>query len=255
MMLLSTFVLFFFSILLTILISFVKINPGIPFISFYDSGQFIRLIKTSWIILVIPILTFFLFYIYPSTERKSIGKKIDQELPFVVIQMGSISGSGVEPLEIFKIIGSNKDYKYASKEIIKLLNEINIYGNDLVSALINISMSTPSSKLSELFSGLATTISSGGDMENFFEKRAESLLLDYGLEREKFTKVAETFMDIYISVVIATPMILLLLLVMISVSGVSIGLGINQMSVLIMLIVGFVNIIFLVFLPLKQPSY
>ena len=92
-------------------------------------------------------------------------------------------------------------------------------------------------------------------MRTFFEKRAETLLLNYRIERENFTKVAETFMDLYISIVIATPMILLLLLVMISVSGIGVGLGVNQMTLLIIFIVAIVNIIFLWILSIRQPSY
>jgi len=255
MMFFSTLISFFVGIFLTIVFIYVSVSTTSPFISLYEGEMLIRIAKVSWITFAVPAFVFLLFYIYPGVERKSLGKMIDQELPFVVIQMGSISGSGIEPVEIFKIIGLSGDYKYASKEIIKLLNQINIYGYDLVTALTNISRSTPSPRLSELLMGLATTINSGGDLDAFFTKRSESLLLEYTLEREKFTKIAETFMDIYISVVIATPMILLLLLVLISVSGVGLGIGITEMSLLIILLVGVVNILFLVFLHLKQPRY
>ena len=79
--------------------------------------------------------------------------------------------------------------------------------------------------------------------------------MSYRLERERFAKVAETFMDIYISVVIATPMILLLLLVMISVSGFQVGFTIGQMTFAIIAIVALVNIAFLWILSMRQPAY
>lgn len=255
MMFFTTFISFFIGIFLMILLIFITISYTPPFIGLYEGSYLLRLLKVSWVVIAVPALAFLLFYFYPGVEKRSLGKKIDQELPFVVIQMGSISGSGIEPVEIFKIIGLSGEYKYAGKEIIKLLNQLNIYGYDLVTALTNISQTTPSPKLAELLTGLATTINSGGDLDSFFEKRAESLLLEYTLEREKFTKVAETFMDIYISVVIATPMILLLLLILISVSGAGFGLGIEEMSILIIFLVGIVNVLFLVFLHIKQPSY
>ena len=62
-------------------------------------------------------------------------------------------------------------------------------------------------------------------------------------------------MDIYISVVIAAPMILLLLLVMISVSGIDIGLSLTQITILIVGLIAITNLIFLGFLQLKQPKY
>jgi flagellar protein FlaJ len=217
------------------------------------------LLSRAWVLLAAlllpPILAFILFYFYPSSEAKSIARRIDSELPFIVIHMGSIAGSGIEPTQIFKIVGLSREYPNTRGEIRKLLNQINVYGYDLVTALRNVAQLTPSLRLGELLNGLGTTISSGGDLKTFFEKRAETLLLGYRLERERFTKVAETFMDIYISLVIATPMILLLLLVMISVAQINIGLNINALTFLIIGIVAVVNIIFLWLLSIKQPSY
>ncbi|MCH7536070.1 MAG: type II secretion system F family protein [Bacteroidetes bacterium] len=135
------------------------------------------------------------------------------------------------------------------------MNQTNIYGYDLTTSLRNVARMTPSTKFSELLTGMSITINSGGDIKSFLEKRSESLLLEYRLEREKFTKVAETFMDIYISIVIATPMILLLLLVMIAVSGIQIGLSINDLTIAIIGLVAMVNVLFLTFLHLKQPGY
>lgn len=242
--------------ILSTIFLFVSVSLEAPFISIITEGYFMRLTKTFWFTPLLPLAVFTFFYLYPSVERKSIARQIDSELPFVVIHMGSIAGSGVEPTQIFKIVGLSKDYKHTKSEIRKLLNQVNVYGYDLITALKNVSRLTPSARLAEVFNGLATTISSGGDLKTFFEKRAESLLLQYRIEREKFAKVAETFMDLYISVVIAAPMILLLLLIMISVSGINVGgLRPQQMSALILLVVAAVNIVFLWVITLRQPSY
>jgi len=211
--------------------------------------------KVILIPLFSPVVTFFLVYYYPSTERGTIARRIEQELPFAVIHMSAISGSGIEPVEIFKIITISKDYPFLRREIRKVLNQINLYGYDLVTALNNVMKNSPSPRLSELFAGLSTTISSGGSLTEFFQKRAETLLIDYRLEREKYTKVAETFMDIYISVVIAAPMILMLLLIMISISGFQVPFSPGQMTTMIILAIAVINALFIGVLQLKQPTY
>ena len=193
-------------------------------------------------------------YFYPSMERKSNEDRINQELPFATIHMSAISGSMIEPSKIFSIIISTGEYPYLKREFTKLLNEINVYGLDLVSALRNSALNSPSKKLSELFNGLATTINSGGNLTEFFDKRAQTLLFDYRLEREKYTRTAETFMDIYISLVIAAPMILMLLLMMIKISGLGISLSTSMITLIMVLGVSIINILFLTFLHLKQPS-
>jgi len=202
-----------------------------------------------------PLVVLISFYFYPFLEKGSISKKINQELPFVAIHMSAIAGSGIEPSQIFKIIAMSDEYKYSRQEFKKVVNQVNVYGYDLVNALKNASRSTSSSRISELFNGLATTISSGGSLTEFLDKRADTLLFEYRLERERFTKTAETFMDIYISVVIAAPMIMMLMLVLISISGISIGIPIDMLGIVIILIVALINFMFLVVLHLKQPSY
>jgi len=255
MMLFTTLLSVFAGIMVFVLLIFFNIQIGWPILQFYDGSYLIRMAKLLWVPFAVPIVTFFAIYFYPTTERKSISKRIDGELPFAVIHMSAISGSGISPTEIFKIIGLSKEYPFLRREIRKILNQTNIYGYDLVTALGNVSRSTPSQKLSELFNGISTNINSGGDLSDFFEKRAETLLEGYRLEREKFTKVAETFMDIYISVVIATPMILMLLLVMISLTGIQTGFSPSMLSILIVFVVALVNVLFLGFLQIKQPAY
>jgi archaeal flagellar protein FlaJ len=255
MIFLTTFISIFVGIFLLIFLLFFNVSAIFPFVSLFDGSYLTRFFQLIWIPFVVPVATFLALYFYPGSEQKSIGKKIDQELPFAVIHMSAISGSGIAPSEIFKIIGMNKEYKYLRKEIRKVLNQINLYGYDLVTALNNASRSSPSEKLSDLFSGLSTSITSGADLSEFLEKRAGSLLLSYRLEREQYTKLVETFLDIYISIVIAAPMIFLLLVIMMMVSGIEVGFSSAQISLLAVFGIAILNVVFLVILQMKQPSY
>ncbi len=233
---------------------FFNIIPEFPIVTRAAEDFLTRLSKVFWIIFVVPLGTFLFMYLYPSLEKKSLENKINQELPFATIHMAAISGSMIEPVKVFSIISTTKEYPKLEREFNKLLNEINIYGYDIVTALKNLAINCPSSKLAELFNGLATTITSGGDLFDFFEKRSQSLLFEYRLDKEKRTKAAETFMDIYISVVIAAPMILMLLLMMMKVSGLGVALSTSTITLLVVGGVSIINVFFLIFLQLKQPA-
>lgn len=248
----NTLVALFISIFIFVFFLFFNFGAQYPFITIVKGSILNRIGSVFWLMIVIPLGTFVVTYLYPSMEKKTIELKINQELPFATIHMASISESLVEPSNIFKIIVSTGEYPVLEKEFIKLLNEINVFGYDLVTALRNSAFNSPSKKLSELLDGLATTITSGGNLSDFFEKRAQTLLFEHKLDREKQTKSAETFMDIYISVVIAAPMILMLLLIMMRVSGLGISLSTTMISIIMVLGVSVVNIAFLVFLQLKQ---
>ncbi|MBU4308301.1 MAG: type II secretion system F family protein [Nanoarchaeota archaeon] len=250
----STLISIFIAIFLFVFFLFFNFGPALPFITKATESVGLRFFKVFWILFLIPIGTYLFMYFYPSMEKKSIGTKIDRELPFATINMAAISGSMIDPTKIFSIIISTKEYPALEKEFTKLMNEINIYGYDLVTALKKVSMNGPSKKLSELLNGLSTTISSGGDLPQFFDKRAETLLFEHRIEKEKETKSAETFMDIYISVVIAAPMIIMLLLMMMKMSGLGISLSTSMITLIAVLAVTGINIAFMTFLHLKQAG-
>jgi len=249
---LISFILAFFAGLFFI---FFNTVPVWPFLELRTEGYLATASKLFWLPIVIPILTFLAVYYYPTTEKKSLGTRIDQELPFAVIHMSAITGAGIEPTEIFRIIGLSREYPFLRKEIRKVLNQINLYGYDLTTALNNAAKTAPSEKLAELFAGLSVTITSGANLSEYFEKRAESLLLSYRLEREKYTRLVETFLDVYISIVIAAPMVFLLMVVMMAISGLNVGFGPTQLSILAVGIIALLNVVFLVFLQIKQPAY
>ena len=231
---------------------FFNFEATLPIITRSTEIVNIRFFKVFWILFVVPLGTFFMMYIYPSLEKKSAEFSIDNELPFATIHMSAISGSMINPIKIFEIIISTKEYPTIEKEFKKMINEINLYGYDLVSALKNTAKNSPSQKLAELLNGLVTTINSGGDLPKFFEKRAETLLFNYRIEQQKASKAAETFMDIYISLVIAAPMILMLLMMIMKISGLGIAMSIMTIALMIILGVVIINIIFLTFLQIKR---
>lgn len=209
----------------------------------------------SWLVLFLPAAVLGLFYVYPKLEKGSVEGEIDQEIPFVTIHMSAIAGSGIEPTQIFKIIALGEEYPATRLEFKKIINQVNVYGYDLVTALRNTARETSSRKLAELLNGMASSITGGSRITEYLDKRAETLLFEYKLDKEKHTKETETYMDIYISIMIAAPMIMTLLLVLISISGISIGLSLNALTILIMAVVSLINILFLVFLRISQKNF
>lgn len=204
---------------------------------------------------ILPIITFFLFIFYPVQESKGIEAKINQEIPFVTLHMSAIASSKIEPSQIFKIIAFGKEYPHTKREMIKIINQTNIYGYDLVTALKNIAKSTPSKKLGELLNGLATTISGGGDLTEFLKKRSETLFFEYKIDREKYTREAETFMDIYISLVVAAPMVMSLLLVLMNIGIMNIGISKELLTFFMVGGIAIINILFIMLLNIRQPPY
>jgi len=233
---------------------FFNLGSTMPWITRATETLNVRFLKVFWILILAPLLTFLIMYMFPYLEKKANESRIEDELPFATIHMSAISGSMIDPVKIFEIIALTGEYPALQKEFVKLLNEINLYGSDFVNALKNRARNTSSKKLAELYNGLSTTINSGGDLTMFFSKRSETLLFEYQIEMQKAGKAAETFMDVYISVVIAAPMILMILLMMMKMSGMGLSLSVGMITLIMVLAVTAINAVFLMFLHMKRKK-
>jgi flagellar protein FlaJ len=168
--------------------------------------------------------------------------------------MSAIAGSDVEPTKIFQIIADSKEYKFVGREMQKVINQMELYGADLVVALKNIARTTLNSRLAELLNGMATNVSTGASLKNYLEKKSETMLIDYRLERERYNSLAANFMDIYISVLITAPLILIIIIVIMNVANLNfMQLSTSFLVGISLAILILANIAFLIFLKIKQP--
>ena len=219
------------------------------------SASLIEAVRNIGIAIALTAVSFFLVISWPANIASSYKKKIDAELPFAVSHMAAIASSKVEPSRIFSILALSKEYKAVGAEIKKIVNQINVYGYDLTTALKNVSKATPSKKLAELFSGMSTTITTGGNLVTYLNEKAKSILMDYKLSRERYSTVIGLYSDIYTALLIAAPLIFMLLLAVISIMGSNfMGMPASTLSNVGIIAIAILNIIFLVFLHLTQPE-
>ena len=215
--------------------------------------------RSAWVFFLIslvpPMISLVIFYLAPTLEKSNVEKGVGNELPFASIYMAAIASSNVEPTRIFRIISNSEEYKYIGFEMRKIMNQVEVYGYDLVTALRSVAFSTSNKRLGELLNGMASNIVSGGSLKVFLEKKSETLLNDYRLEREKYNSVAATFMDVYISILITAPLILVMLIVVMGITGLGLGgISVGNMVIIAIGIVILVNIFFLIFLQIRQPK-
>jgi flagellar protein FlaJ len=259
-MILSTILTLIFAIIIALLLSFLSLNYPVgaifPQIAVSTKDIGINLLKNLGFALLAPIIVFFLFYLSPGSQASSIQRKIDNEMPFAIIHMSAIAGSGVEPVKVFNIIASSAEYPAVSSEMKKVMNLINLYGYDLVNALKEAAKLTSSEKFASLLTGIANITISGGDLKEYLEKKAADTLLDYKLKKKSEAQAAETSMDLYVSVLIAAPLILMVMLVIMgAVPGLGFkGISIVSLSYIIVLAIALLNVAFLFFLKMKRQG-
>lgn len=213
-------------------------------------------LKSFMLALLFGIGTFFLVYYYPSSVAKSRIKHIKNEIPFMIIHMAAIAGSGANPSSIFKLLLSSKDYPELSGDIKKIVNYINLFGYDLSTALRAVSKTTPSKDFSDLLNGIVTTVSTGGNLKDFLKSKADESLTTYKLERKKYLETLSAYSDIYTGVMIAAPLLFIVVLAIINSIGGTIG-GFTVATIANVGTFGVIpllNVIFILFVSAMQPE-
>ncbi|MCX6711949.1 MAG: type II secretion system F family protein [Candidatus Woesearchaeota archaeon] len=243
----------FMSTLLSTIISFIFL-----FILFFLRGSsltniFIRSIGLS---ILIGVLTFFVFYMYPSTVVSSRRTAIKNDLPFMIIHMSAVAGSGAQPIVMFNLILSSGEYKGIESEVKKIVNYVNLFGYDLSTALKTVAITTPLKEFGELLNGIVATIESGGNLKSYLKEKADDAMLTYKLEREKYVEMLSTYSDMYTAILIAAPLLFMVTLAIINSLGGKIGgLSVQTLSTMgTYFVIPFLNAAFILFLNIVQPK-
>ena len=177
------------------------------------------------------IATFLGFYFYPASLIGGRKGKIKLELPFALVHMSAVAGSGATPISIFELIAESHEYPELRKEVRKIMNYVNLFGYNLTNALRGVADTTPSPELKELINGMVSTIESGGDLKDYIKEKAVESLNTYKLDRRKQVEALSTYSEVYTAILIASPLLLLVTLAIInSIGGSFGGLGVTTIA-------------------------
>ena len=196
------------------------------------------------------------FYYWPRVVIDGRRKDIKNELPFAIMHMASIAGSGAPLTTTFDTLLKSSEYKALSGEIKRIMNYVNLFGYNLSTALRSVAETTPSKDFKELLNGLRNTIETGGDLRLYLQNKADDTFINYKNDRKKYVETLATYSDIYTAVLIAAPLLFIIVLVLISLVGNKLGgLDIGFIEKLgIYFIVPAFNIAFIIFLNIVQPE-
>ncbi len=196
------------------------------------------------------------FYAYPYSKLKQRRRNVNTNLPFAINHMAAVSSSGVAPVRMFKLIAESKEYGEVSAEIEKIVNYVDIFGYDILTALKAVAATTPAYQFKDFLEGMVSTTQTGGDIKSYFSQKAEEAMMNYKMDRQKYTETIATYSDIYTGILIAAPLFFVAALSMVSLLGGKVG-GFSVNTVIVIgtyLIIPFMNVCFLVFIEMTQPE-
>ncbi|MEA3189909.1 MAG: archaeal flagellar protein FlaJ [Thermoplasmata archaeon] len=150
---------------------------------------------------------------YPRSRAKQRARDIDMKLPYAANYITAMASAGVIPSEIFKSLASQQVYGEAAREAAWIYKDLEVHGKDVVTAMRRAIDRSPSEKFRDLLQGAITTITSGGDLTNYFRTKARRLQVENRAHQQEFIETMGLMSEAYVTAAVAGPLFLLVMLV------------------------------------------
>jgi flagellar protein FlaJ len=238
------------------LLSFMITLPSLAFFISFASASFLFGYLTSVTLAIgLPIIVFIIYINYPKSIIKEREKKIDTYLPFSTLYLSSIISSGLPLHKAIKTFTEFSEHKDFVSEMKKIVNDVELYGLDILTALERAASRTPSRKLREFLYGILATIRSGGNVYTFVKERTADFFIDYRRKLADFSHSMTIYTEIYlVSVVLGTIFFIILTSVVSAIGGATQNiLGLQLFMIFIFLPT--VSILFLYLVKKAQPFW
>ena len=166
---------------------------------------------TIFSLLVFGGLTYVGFIMYPSLEAGNRRRNIDASLPYAINYVTSMSTAGITPAEVFRLLGDSPIYGESAVEARYIAREIDIFGRDLIDAMRLVSASTPSKRMKEFLQGSMASISSGGNLTDYFRTKADQYALENRQTQKLFLETLGLIAESYVTAMVAGTLFLIIL--------------------------------------------
>jgi len=173
--------------------------------------------------LFFSIVTFFLFYIYPSLRVSERKRKIDFVLPFATIYLATASGGNAPHYVMFKVLGEFEEFGELSKESLKIGRDCESFGLSIQEAIKNVAARSPSEEFKELLWGISTTLSAGGNLTQYLHEKSVNFMQDYRRTLEKYNASVTTMLQVYLTLVIVGSIFFIVMTAIMGVFGLAEG--------------------------------
>ncbi len=198
------------------------------------------------------LLVFGSMYLYPSQRSKSREKSIDSNLPFALNHLGAIATSGISPTAMFELLNTFDEYGGISDEAGEISRRVNVFGEDLTTALRDVAERSPSDDWSEVLYGIISTVETGGSLKSYLGEKADEAIFEYNMEKEKEIERLSTYASFYTAILIAAPVFLVVVLAVMNLLGGQIaGFAIRDLMWMgVHVVIPVINSLFVIFLAI-----
>ncbi|HJJ48539.1 MAG TPA: type II secretion system F family protein [Methanocorpusculum sp.] len=168
---------------------------------------------------ILPLAAFLLSYFTPKMKAASRKTRINLDLPYAITYMQALSTT-LTLYDIFRSVYEASDlYGEVSKECGLIVRDVELFGQDMATAMENTMKITPSENFRELLNDLLLVHRSGGDMRAFFNAKSESYREIAKNEMDSLLQFLEMIAEVYVTAFVAGPIAVIIMIIAQNLSG------------------------------------
>ena len=159
-------------------------------------------------LLVAVPLVFVIIMNLPKLSASSRASAINVELPFVVGYISVLAGGGVSPLATLRRISTMKLFPASAKEARRILVEVDVFGQDPITAIESIARWNPSRTFSEFLFGYTAILKSGGNFMAYVQSKLRDIMQSKAAAVKRSADTTGTMAEAYLTVTVILGMVL-----------------------------------------------
>ncbi len=217
----------------------------------FPEFSFILVIMLPFFIL----LSFFIYiWLYPNYLQGERKTKLEAALPTAASYMTAMSSAGVTPDKIFASLSKEKIGEAIIKDAKKITRDISIFGYDIVHALGEAALRSPSAKYASFLEGIVATFTSGGELQRYLEVTTEALMQDRVQTEKNFIEALGVMAELFMVMGVVSPIFFIVILAMMSMLSDSGDASIVLMATLVYVIIPVSELVIILLIDLQQPE-
>jgi archaeal flagellar protein FlaJ len=168
-----------------------------------------------WVLLFVLIIPaqYGIHLYYPEIVAQGRKNRIDLDMPYAISYMQALSTTMAPYAIIRKVYEEREMFGEISKEFGMIVRDVELFGDDLDTAMKNLQRSTPSTNLRDFLNDLAIVFDSGGNVTMYLGAKTEYYRDQAKQELEMVLKTIEIMAEVYVTAFVAGPIALIIMIV------------------------------------------
>jgi len=207
--------------------------------------------------LVAPLAVFMLYVIYPSFKAHNRAFNLESEVPYAAAYVSVMSTGGISPYKAIQRLRNVKLLPSLSQAAQLMAVDVEAIGMDPVSSMEKMARSLPSPDFKDLLLGYASTLSIGGDVVHYLQRKAYNIFENRARSMKNIGERISVVMESYAVVVILLALGLYILFIISKILPASAGgaFTVGNFVLFAYFLLPMLTAVFLFLLDMYEPRY